>query len=150
MSFLNTVLKTFVGDKNKKDLKLLQPVISKVNMFDEEMSKLSNDALREKTNSFKQKIIAGTLECSSKIKALEEEAIEANIDRKEEIYDEIDRLEDESYEISEEILNEILPEAFALIKETSKRFTENESITVTATPFDRELSAAKNNSFIFF
>jgi preprotein translocase subunit SecA len=145
MSILNTVLKAFVGDKNKKDLKLLQPVIAQVKKFEEGLSQFSNDELREKTNSFKQKIKDGTHVCTSKIKELEEEAKEAHIDRKEEIYDEIDQLEDEAYSISEDILNDILPEAFALIKETAKRFTENESVVVTATPFDRELSATKSN-----
>ncbi len=145
MSILNSVLKAFVGDKNKKDLKLLQPVISEVAVFNNNVSSLSNDELREKTILFKQIITDGISECNAKIKALEEEAHEANIDRKEEIYDEIDLLEDESYEISEKILNDILPEAFAVIKETAKRFTENESIEVTATPFDRELSATKSN-----
>lgn len=145
MSILNTVLKVFVGDKKKKDLKILQPVISKVNAFSNEISNLSNDELRAKTNYFKQKIKDATNSYNSQIELLKEEAQNANIDRKEEIYAEIDQLEDDIYIATEKVLEEILPEAFAVVKETAKRFTENKSITVTATPFDRELSALKEN-----
>ncbi|PCH50536.1 MAG: preprotein translocase subunit SecA, partial [Flavobacteriaceae bacterium] len=145
MDIINSVLKVFVGDKKKKDLKILQPIVDHTLSFEKEISGLSNDELREKTTYFKLKIAEATNEITSKIKLLEEEIQEANIDRKEEIYDEIDILVDDSYEISEKILTEIMPEAFAVIKETAKRFTKNESIIVTATPFDRELSAKKNN-----
>ncbi|SFS31160.1 preprotein translocase subunit SecA [Lutibacter maritimus] len=145
MSILNSVLKIFVGDKKKSDLKLLQPIVANVRAFESEISKLSNDELRAKTNYFKQKINEGTLEFTSKITALNEEAHDANVDRKEEIYAEIDNLEDLRYEASEQILKEIMPEAFAVVKETAKRFVENENITVSATPFDRELSATRDN-----
>lgn len=145
MSIINSILKVFVGDKRKKDLELLQPVVTEINTFEKEISVLTNDQLRQKTSSFKQKIIEYTNEYTSKINELKEEAPEANVDRKEEIYDEIDMLEENLYDASEEILKEILPEAFAVIKETEKRFTENKTITVTATPFDRELSATKEN-----
>ncbi|MBL4723879.1 MAG: preprotein translocase subunit SecA [Lutibacter sp.] len=145
MSIINSVLKVFVGDKKKKDLKLLQPVVTNVHSFEKEISALNNDELRAKTIYFKNKIKEGTIEFTSKIKELGEEAHEANVDRKEEIYAEIDSLEDLSYEASEKILTEIMPEAFAIIKETAKRFTQNDTIIVTATPFDRELSATKPN-----
>ena len=145
MSILNSVLKIFVGDKKKNDLKLLQPIITNVRAFENEISKLSNDELRAKTIYFKQKIAEGTNEFTAKIKALNEEAHLANVDRKEEIYNEIDTLEDLQYQASEKILNEIMAEAFAVVKETAKRFTENEQVVVTATPFDRELSATRDN-----
>jgi preprotein translocase subunit SecA len=145
MSIINSVLKVFVGDKKKKDLKILQPIVAKVSAYEQEMNNLSNDELREKTNYFKQKITEGISEFQQKIKALEEESETANIDRKEDIYDEIDALTDQSYKVSEKILEEIMPEAFAVVKETAKRFTENESITVTTTAFDREISAIRSN-----
>ncbi len=145
MSIINSVLRVFVGDKKKKDLKLLQPVVTDVGAFEKEISALTNDQLREKTVSFKQNIIEDTHEFSSKIKVLQEEAHEANVDRKEEIYAEIDILEDDLYEASEESLKKIMPEAFAVIKETEKRFKENKTIIVTATSFDRELSAFREN-----
>ncbi|MDP3358762.1 MAG: preprotein translocase subunit SecA [Lutibacter sp.] len=145
MSIINSVLKIFVGDKNKRDLALLQPIVAKVNAFEKEITNLTNDQLREKTAYFKQIIADDTKEYSSKINKLKEEVVDANIDRKEEIYGEIDNLEDDLYRASEKTLNEIMPEAFAVVKETAKRFTQNKFIEVTATPFDRELSATRDN-----
>ena len=147
MSILNSVLKLFVGDKTKKDLKLLQPIVTKVSEFEKEISELTNDALREKTIFFKKQIFEATQNINLEISQLKEEAhnTETNVDRKEEIYTQIDKLEDEAYEASEKVLKDIMPEAFALIKETAKRFTENKSITVSATPFDRELSGSRDN-----
>ncbi len=145
MSIINSVLKFFVGDKKKSDLALLQPIVAKVNVFENEITNLTNDQLREKTAYFKQIISDSTFEFSSKIEELKAELTEANIDRKEEIYAEIDNLEDDLYQASEKALDEIMPEAFAVVKETAKRFTQNKTITVTATPFDRELSATRDN-----
>ena len=145
MSILNSVLKVFVGDKKKSDLKVLQPIIKKVAAFENEMSNLTNDQLRAKTGYFKEIIAKATNEFTSRISELQEEAHEANVDRKEEIYAEIDQLEDTSYATLDKILTEIMPEAFAVVKETAKRFKENETIAVTATPFDRELSATRDN-----
>ncbi len=145
MSIINSVLKIFVGDKNKRDLALLEPIVAKVNAFEKEILNLTNDQLREKTAYFKQKISDSTLEFTSKINELKTELTDANIDRKEEIYAEIDSLEDDLYNTSEKTLNEIMPEAFAVVKETAKRFNNNDTITVTATPFDRELSATRDN-----
>ena len=145
MSIINSVLKVFVGDKKKKDLKILQPIVTDVHSFEKEISALTNDQLRDKTNYFKLKITEATKDFSSKITLLEEEAHDANVDRKEEIYEEIDTLQDTIYEASEKVLKDMMPEAFAVIKETAKRFTENTSIIVTATPFDRELSASRDN-----
>ncbi|MFD1292459.1 preprotein translocase subunit SecA [Lutibacter holmesii] len=145
MSIINSILKVFVGDKYKKDLKLLQPIVEQTNAFEKEMTALSNDELRLKTVEFKQKIKDATSTFTSQINLLKEEALEANVDRKEEIYAEIDTLENKTYEASEVVLKEIMPEAFAVVKETAKRFTLNTEIVVTATPFDRELSATKSN-----
>ncbi|WP_372767901.1 preprotein translocase subunit SecA [Lutibacter sp.] len=145
MSIINSVLKIFVGDKKKRDLALLQPIVTKVNAFDQEITNLTNDQLRDKTGYFKQKISDSTLEFSSKIDELKAELTDANIDRKEEIYALIDSLEDDLYQASEKALDEIMPEAFAVVKETAKRFTQNKTITVTATPFDRELSPTREN-----
>ncbi len=145
MSLLNSVLKIFVGDKNKKDLQLLKPIVEKVTAFDNILSSLTNDELRNKTLEFKAIIKEATNPFESQIETLTEEAKSANIDRKEEIYNEIDALRDNSYQASEKVLETILPEAFALIKETARRFTQNKTIEVIATPYDRELSAKKDN-----
>ena len=145
MSLLNSVLKIFVGDKQQKDLKLLQPIVEKTNSFAEAIGNLSNDELRAKSEEFKSKIKEATKSFDTKITELEQEALSAGIDRQEEIYSEIDTLKDDAYEASEAVLQEIMPEAFAVIRETAKRFTNNSEIEVTATPFDRELSAIREN-----
>ncbi len=140
MSFLNSVLKAFVGDKKKKDLKLLQPLVDKVRSFDKEMSLLTIDELRGKTATFKNRIGEARKPFEDQIEVLNKEIETAGIDRKEAIYKEIDQLKDEAYEASEIVLNEIQPEAFAVMRETAKRFSENTSLKVKATAFDRELS----------
>ena len=145
MSILNSVIKLFVGDKQQKDLKILQPVVDDVNKFETAFSKLSNDALRAKTTEFKTRIKTATKEFDETVAALEEEAIKAGIDRQEDIYAEIDTLKDEAYTVSEATLLEIMPEAFAVVKETAKRFVESTEIEVTATPFDRELSGERDH-----
>ena len=145
MSILNSVIKLFVGDKQQKDLKILQPVVDDVNKFETAVSKLSNDALRAKTTEFKTRIKTATKEFDDTVAALEEEAIKADIDRQEDIYAEIDTLKDEAYMVSEATLLEIMPEAFAVVKETAKRFVESTEIEVTAKPFDRELSGERDH-----
>ncbi len=144
MSLINSILKAFVGDKSQKDVKAIQPLINKVKTFETALASLSHDELRAKTTEFKEKIKVARAEKDSKIEALKVEAENTtDIDKREDIYTEIDALEKEAYEISENVLNELLPEAFAVLKETAKRFKDNTSITVTATAKDRELSATK-------
>ena len=145
MSILNSVIKLFVGDKQQKDLKILQPVVDNVKKFESTIASLSHDELRSKTVEFKNKIKAATKEFDNKIEALETEAKDADIDRQEDIYSEIDSLKDQAYKVSEEVLLEIMPEAFAVVKETAKRFVNNDEIEVTATPFDRELSGDREH-----
>ena len=145
MGILDSVIKLFVGDKQEKDLKLLQPIVDNVKKFEAEIANISHDELRAKTLAFKEKIKEATKTLDDKITVLEAEAKAADIDRQEDIYAEIDALKDEAYTISEKVLADIMPEAFAVIKETAKRFVENEELEVTATPFDRELSAQKDN-----
>lgn len=144
MSFINSIIKAFVGDKSQKDVKALQPYLAKIKTFENALATLSNDELRAKTAFFKDKIKQARAEKDAKIASLKQEAesIE-DIDKREDIYVDIDALEKEAYEISEKTLMEILPEAFAVVKETAKRFKENTEIKVIATPQDRELSATK-------
>ena len=145
MSLLNSVLKIFVGDKQQKDLKILQPIVTQTRSFEDAIGNLSNDELRAKSEEFKAKIKEATKSFDDKIATLEEEALSAEIDRQEAIYSEIDTLKDEAYKASEAVLENIMPEAFAVIKETAKRFTNNTEIEVTATPFDRELSGYREH-----
>jgi len=145
MSFINSVIKAFVGDKSQKDVKALQGNLNKIKALESSLSSLSHDELRAKTAQFKDKIKQARAEKDAKIAALlkEVEAIE-DIDAREDIYAAIDVLEKEAYDISEKTLNEILPEAFAVVKETAKRFKENSQLRVAATAKDRELSATKS------
>ena len=147
MSIINSILKTFVGDKAQKDIKAIQPLVDKVKSFENALNSLSHDELREKTTYFKDLINEGRKSFDEKIQKLKEEAdTSEDIDRKEDIYTEIDQLLNESYEATENVLNDILPEAFAVVKETAKRFATNEKITVNATAYDRELSGT--NDFV--
>lgn len=144
MSLLNSILKAFVGDKSQKDVKAIQPLINKIKSYEGALAQLSHDELREKTIYFKDTIRKARADKDAKIASYlqEVEKIE-DIDAREDIYASIDALEKEAYEISEKTLLEILPEAFAVVKETARRFKENTTITVAATPKDRELSATK-------
>ncbi len=144
MSFINSILKVFVGDKSEKDVKAIQPIINKIKSFEGALSQLSNDQLRAKTTEFKEKIKQARADKDTKIASLKQDVENiSDVDAREDVYNEIDKLEKEAYEISEKTLNEILPEAFAVVKETARRFKENTEITVAATPKDLELSATK-------
>ena len=145
MSILNSVIKIFVGDKQQKDLKILRPIVEKVSAFETSLSSISNDELRGKTIEFKQRISEGVKVFNDKITALEKEAKEVGIERQQEIFSEIDTLKNDSYDVSESILNELMPEAFAVVKETATRFVNNDEVQVTATPFDRELSSTREH-----
>ncbi|MDI9311391.1 MAG: preprotein translocase subunit SecA [Limnohabitans sp.] len=144
MSFINNILKVFVGDKSQKDVKAIQPIIAKIKSFEGALNALPNDQLRAKTAEFKARIQQARADKDAKIQNLKIEVENlSDIDAREDIYTEIDKLEKEAYEASEKMLNEILPEAFAVVKETARRFKENTQVRVKATPKDRELSATK-------
>ncbi|MBT8313747.1 MAG: preprotein translocase subunit SecA, partial [Maribacter sp.] len=144
MSFINSVLKAFVGDKSKKDVKQLQPILNQIKSFETALEGLSLDELRAKTSEFKHRIKEDRQELDDKIAELTEQVhTSTDIDKNEDIYAEIDKLKEEAYKITENTLNDLLPEAFAVVKETTKRFVANETLEVTATEFDRKLSGDK-------
>jgi len=145
MSFINSILKAFVGDKSEKDVKALQPLVAKIRTFESSLAALSNDDLRAKTTFFKETIKQARAEKDSKIDSLKTEVEQiTDIDKREDLYLAIDALEKEAYDISEKILMDLLPEAFAVVKETAKRFKDNTQVRVKATPKDIELSASKS------
>ena len=145
MSFLNSVLKIFVGDKSKQDVKAITPLVDKIKTFEKALEALSHDELRAKTLEFKAAIAEAIKPINDQIETLTAEA-EANddIDEREDIYLSIDKLNDEAYVVTQDVLKDILPEAFAVVKETTKRFVNNTEIKVTANTFDRELSGSKS------
>jgi preprotein translocase subunit SecA len=138
MSILNSVLKVFVGDKSKQDVKAIMPIVKEIKLFEPKIATLSNDELRAKTDEFKSKIQSACAQHEEKIKQLREDINTiSDIDQKEELYEEIDQLNDAIYSTTQDVLNAILPEAFAVVKETAKRFVQNTTIRVTANAFDR-------------
>ena len=144
-SIIEKILKGFLGDKNKKDVKELQKYADRALEAEKTIETLSDDELRAKTVEFKEKLAEATKSQMQEIEELKKKANEIeNVDEKEDIYNKIDEINKAAYEIEEKILDEILPEAFAVVKETAKRFSKNPEIKVIASPFDRELSATKN------
>lgn len=135
-----------LGTKSDKDIREITPILNKIKEVYPDIEKLSNDGLRQKTAGFRMKI-AEAVEEKEKIIAGLREQIESNpemdMDEKEKIYTSIDQLENENYEITQQVLNEILPEAFAVVKETARRFKENEFVEVTATQMDRDMATTR-------
>ena len=145
MSFVNKILKTFVGDKSKKDVKDIMPLVKTIRSLEDDFQQLTHDQLRQKTEEFKNKIGAERAEIDAQIEALKAKMEgEEDIDAREEIYNQIDALEVQALEATEKVLNDILPEAFATVKETARRFTENPTISVLATEQDRIFSQDKS------
>ncbi len=148
MSFLDQVLKGFLGDKNAKDLKEVKKVVAKIKAVEPGVQQLSDDGLRQKTAEFKEKIKSATANITAQIEQTKEQIKNtSNIDEKEALFSKIEVLKKDSYQIEEKILNEILPEAFALIKETARRWAQNGEIRVTANEWDQQL-AAKGKDFV--
>jgi preprotein translocase subunit SecA len=145
MSILNSIIKTFVGDKTKKDLKKITPLVSKINDYQKNFESFSNDQLREKTTQFKSLLSKENQSFSKNIESLENQVLNtSDLDEKESIYKQIDQEKEESQKNTENILNSILPEAFAVVKETARRFVINKQMEVTASSYDRELSQLKS------
>ncbi len=145
MGLLDSVLKVFVGDKSQKDLKTVTPLLNKIKALEATFEKYSVDELRLQTQQFKNQIKEATQELEEKVATLSLQATETkDIVEQENLYEEIDALQDEIYKTSEAVLEKILPEAFATVKETAKRFYHNSTIEVTATEKDREFSGSKD------
>jgi len=135
------------GSKTDKDIKGLQPYVEKINAVYETLHKLSNDELRAKTDEFKERIKAHLSEIDNEISEYKEkiDSHEGLVAEKDEWYSAIDKLEERRNEELEVVLEELIPEAFAVIKETARRFSENDTVIVTANEFDRDLAAVKDN-----
>ena len=141
MSILNSVLKLFIGDKTKKDLKKITPIVEEINKYQETLEKISNDELRNKTIDFKKLISNSRSKIDKEISQLNSLVNQTNdINEKEDLYQQIDNKEVEANKIINEILDEILPEAFAVVKETASRFLNNSKLKVSASENDILLS----------
>ncbi|MBU2525312.1 MAG: preprotein translocase subunit SecA [Bacteroidetes bacterium] len=145
MNVLNSILKVFVGDKSAKDIKEVLPLVKAINEAEKSLGKLTHDELRQKTADFKAKIKLAIQDQEAEIEKIRKEAEEnLNIDEKEAHYQQIDNLQEEIYKTTQKVLDDILPEAFAVVRETARRFKENETLTVTAQETDRTFSATKS------
>ena len=138
------------GSKSTRDIKLIQPLVEKIKEEYVKLAGLSNDELRQKTLDFRARIQTGLADIDKQISELktQAEAEDLPMSEKTELYDQVDKLQKDRDKELEKVLREILPEAFAVMKDTARRFTENKTIEVTASQFDRELAAKKPNVVI--
>ena len=144
----NNFLKSLFGDKSNRDMKLIQPIVEKVKAAYPEIQKLSNDELRAKTKELQQYVQDSAKEQKQQIAELKAKIENTPIDEREDIFNQIDKLEKEVLDLYEQALNEVLPTAFSIMKDTARRFAEHEDTIVTATDFDRELASNPANDFI--
>ncbi|MBR2241900.1 MAG: preprotein translocase subunit SecA, partial [Prevotella sp.] len=144
----NNFLKSLFGDKSTRDMKLIQPLVEKVKAAYPEVQALSNDELRAKTKEIQKYVQDAAKEQKEQIDALKAKIEDTPIDEREVIFNEIDKLDKEALEIYEKALDEVMPVAFSIVKETARRFAENEETIVTATDFDRELAGDPTKDFI--
>ena len=142
------ILKSLFGDKSTRDMKLIQPFVEKVKAVSPNIEKLDNDALRARTQEIRKHIQESVTEQRAQIDQLKAKIEDTPIDERADIFAQIDKIEKEILDIFEEKLNEVMPEVFAIVKETAKRFATNEETVVTATDFDRELAADPRKDFI--
>ncbi len=140
----NEFLSKLFGNKSTRDMKEIQPWVEKIKAAYPDIEKLSNDELRAKTLELKQYIQQSATEEKAKIEELKASVEETEMENREELFAQIDKLEKEVLEKYEKALDEVLPVAFSIVKDTARRFTENEEIVVTATDFDRQLAATKD------
>jgi len=142
-----TFLSKIFGSKSDRDIKHIQPLVAKIKEEYPKLEPLTHDQLRAKTIDFKRRIADYLADIDKEIAALKAEAEQEGVEMSEKtaIYDKVDKLGKDRDRQLEEVLLQILPEAFAVVKETARRFTENSEIAVTASDFDRELAASKTH-----
>ena len=140
----NEFLSSIFGNKSTRDMKEIQPWVNKVKAVYPEIEKLDNDALRAKTQELKTYIRNSAAEQRAKVDELKAKVESTELEDREALFNQIDKIEKEILDIYEKALDEVLPTAFAIVKDTARRFSENEEIVVTATDFDRELAATKD------
>ena len=136
----NDLLKKVFGNKAQRDLKEIEPYVATIRAAYEEVKRLTNDELRQLTETLKQQIQDYVATETSRIAELKSSVESTELEQREKIYNEIDKLEKEITTKLDQVLETILPQAFSIVKETARRFTENEDTIVTATQFDRELA----------
>ncbi|SFV32692.1 preprotein translocase subunit SecA [Thermoflavifilum thermophilum] len=147
MIMLGLLTKLFGGNKFERDVKLIQPIVAQINEIYEQLAALTNDELRAKTQEFKARIQEHLAEIDARIRETQDQADalpDEEVAQKDALYQQVDKLKKERDEKIEEILNEILPEAFAVMKETTRRFATNDELRAKATELDRKLATQKS------
>ena len=146
---LGKSLKSIFGTKYDRDVKTYSPVVEEINEVYESLSGLSNDELRNKTAEFRARIKEYLSDIDAEIAKVEKEIEDTDdLFAKEELFKEVDELKNEKDKEQEGVLKEILPAAFAVVKETARRFSQNETLEVTATEHDREMAAKKGKTYV--
>ena len=140
MNFLEIITKLF-GNKAQKDMRAIQPMVDKIKTEYERIDALSNDELRARSRALMDKLQAAVKERKDRIAELKASIEGTPIEKREKIYNEVDKLEKEIREEYERVLNDILPEAYAIVKSAARRFAQNETVEVTATDLDRDFAA---------
>lgn len=139
-------IKKIFGSKYERDVKKYLPTVNQINEYCSQYSSISNDELRNKTLEFRQRIADHLKGIDQDIALLKEKAIiEEDLGAREDLYEQIDNLRKERDKHLEDVLLKILPEAFAVVKETARRFNENSTLEVTATDHDRNIAALKSH-----
>ncbi|HQE55323.1 MAG TPA: preprotein translocase subunit SecA, partial [Tenuifilum sp.] len=143
---LSNFLTKFFGTKSDRDLRELMPIVNKIREAYPRYTTLTNDQLREETDRLRKVVRDYIAEDEAKVEQLKAqmESDEIDYEEKERVYKEVERLTKQIDDKIEEVLNQVLPDAFSIVKETARRFKENEIIEVTATQFDRDLAARKD------
>ena len=144
----NKILKSLFGDKSTRDMKLIQPLVEKVKAVSPKIEQMDNDALRQRSKEIREQVQATATEKRARIAELKATIENTPIDERADIFAQIDKIEKEILDIFEKALDEVMPEVYAIVKETAKRFAENEETIVTATDFDRELASDPRKDFI--
>ncbi len=143
------LLKKILGTKQERDMRRYESTVAEINRYFESYRSLSNDELRQKTLEFRQRIADYLREIDEQIAALHEQALQSeDFNEKEALFKEVDDMRKERDKALEEVLLDILPEAFAVVRETARRFTENEEVVVTATEHDRALAARPDKTYV--
>ena len=139
MGFNEFMTKLF-GNKSQRDLKEITPYVDKIKAVYPSIQKLSNDELRAKTDEIKQRIQDYVADERAKVEELRKGIDNKELEEREAIWAEVDKIEKNITEKMEVVLEEVLPEVFSIMKDTARRFSENETIEVTANDFDRNLA----------
>ena len=146
MSIIDNVLGLFLGNKYERDIKEINPYVEKTHIEFEKIKNLSNDSLRDCTDELRKEILGNIEEDENEIRSLREKAEkEEDVYLKEEIYNNIDKIEKQINEKLEVVLDEVVPRAFAIVKETARRFKENSVLEVTARQYDRDLASKRES-----